>query len=111
MKTCDWPQLVMDTNEEEKNQGFSSEAAHVNFAYQETSISFIDVPGNLKYLDQASFGIGQARVAVLVVSSLKTDIDKSGKIHSDQLSSIEEHLAMLKSHGISKVIVAVNKMD
>jgi len=70
----------MDTNEEERLLGHSTEAALVNMQYSDLSLSLIDVPGSMKFLNEANFGISQAKVAVMVVSSLKTDVDKAGQI-------------------------------
>ena len=79
-------------------------------AYFETDkrrYTILDAPGHKTYVPSMISGAAQADVAVLVISARKgefeTGFERSGQTR--------EHIMLVKTVGVSKVVVAVNKMD
>ena len=82
----------------------------VGRAYFETSArryTVLDAPGHKTYVPSMISGAAQADVAILVISARKgefeTGFEKGGQTR--------EHIMLVKTAGVSKVIIVINKMD
>ena len=82
----------------------------VGRAYFETAArryTILDAPGHKTYVPSMISGAAQADVAVLVISARKgeyeTGFEKGGQTR--------EHIMLVRTAGVQKVIVVINKMD
>lgn len=67
----------------------------------------LDAPGHKTYVPSMISGAAQADVAILVISARKgefeTGFEKGGQTR--------EHIMLVKTAGVTKLIVVINKMD
>jgi peptide chain release factor subunit 3 len=98
---------ALDSTPQERSKGKTVE---VGRAYFETAIrryTILDAPGHKTYVPSMISGAAQADVAILVISARKgefeTGFEKGGQTR--------EHIMLVKTAGVSKVICAINKMD
>lgn len=114
----------IDTNDEERDKGktveygkaFFETEKKVNFQtiyYNQTfkisfqHITILDAPGHKSFVPSMIEGASQADYAVLIISARKgefeTGFEKGGQTR--------EHAMLVKTQGIKRLIVAINKMD
>lgn len=98
---------ALDSTPQERAKGKTVE---VGRAYFETAIrryTILDAPGHKTYVPSMISGAAQADVAILVVSARKgefeTGFEKGGQTR--------EHIMLVKTAGVTKLICAINKMD
>jgi len=98
---------IMDTNEEERAKGITVEVGRAKFETATRRYTILDAPGHKNYVPNMIMGAAQADVAVLLISSRKgefeTGFEKGGQTR--------EHAQLAKTLGVSKLLVAVNKLD
>jgi peptide chain release factor subunit 3 len=89
---------------------FQGKTVEVGRAYFETparKYTILDAPGHKTYVPSMISGAAQADVAILVISSRKgefeTGFEKGGQTR--------EHIMLVKTAGVSKIVVVINKMD
>ena len=82
----------------------------VGRAYFETDtrrFTILDAPGHKSYVPSMISGAAQADVAILVISARKgefeTGFEKGGQTR--------EHIMLVKTVGVSRIVVVINKMD
>ncbi|GAA5825810.1 hypothetical protein JCM3770_006343 [Rhodotorula araucariae] len=98
---------ALDSTSQEREKGKTVE---VGRAYFETTVrryTILDAPGHKNFVPSMISGAAQADVAVLVISARKgefeTGFEKGGQTR--------EHAMLVKTAGVQKLIVVVNKMD
>lgn len=88
-------------------QGKTVEVGRAYFETDKRRYTILDAPGHKTYVPSMISGAAQADVAVLVISARKgefeTGFERSGQTR--------EHIMLVKTVGVSKVVVAINKMD
>lgn len=98
---------ALDTNEEERNKGTTVECGRAFFETENKKVTLIDAPGHKNYVPNMLSGAAQADIAVLVISARKgefeTGFEKGGQTG--------EHACLVKTAGVRKLAVVVNKMD
>jgi len=67
----------------------------------------LDAPGHKNYVTNMIQGAAQADIAALVISATKGEFE-SGFVKGGQT---QEHAILVKSLGVEKLIVLINKMD
>ncbi|MBY0307266.1 MAG: translation elongation factor EF1A family protein, partial [Phycisphaerales bacterium] len=102
-----WLAYIFDTNEEERAKGKTVEVGRAPFATQNRRFTILDAPGHKNYVPNMIAGAAQADVGVLVISA------KRGEFESgfEKAGQTREHAMLAKTLGVSRLVVAVNKMD
>jgi peptide chain release factor subunit 3 len=98
---------ALDLTKEERSKGKTVEVGRGFFETEKRRYTILDAPGHKTFVPNMIGGASQADVGILVISARKgeyeTGFEKGGQTR--------EHAMLAKTQGVSKLIVAVNKMD
>ena len=89
-----------DTHPEEKQRGITIDLGFASFSDGDHQFALIDAPGHQKYIGNLLAGVSGVDIGLLVVAC-----DQG--IQAQTL----EHAAILQSLGVSKLIVAISRID
>ncbi|CEO96004.1 Eukaryotic peptide chain release factor GTP-binding subunit [Plasmodiophora brassicae] len=98
---------IMDTNEEERIKGKTSETGRGQFETKSKRYTILDAPGHKTFVPNMIMGTSQADIGVLVISARKGEFETG----FDRGGQTREHALLAKTLGVDKLIVVVNKMD
>ena len=83
------------------------EVGRATFSTDRRHYTILDAPGHKTFVPSMIQGAAQADIALLVISARKgefeTGFEKDGQTR--------EHAFLLKSNGVNKLVVVINKMD
>ncbi|KAK4055436.1 translation termination factor GTPase eRF3 [Microbotryomycetes sp. JL221] len=98
---------ALDSTSQEREKGKTVEVGRAYFETDARRYTILDAPGHKNYVPAMISGAAQADVAILVISARKgefeTGFEKGGQTR--------EHAMLVKTAGITKLVVVVNKMD
>ncbi|GJJ07600.1 hypothetical protein Clacol_001803 [Clathrus columnatus] len=98
---------ALDSTPQERNKGKTVEVGRAYFETTTRRYTILDAPGHKTFVPSMISGAAQADLAILVISARKgefeTGFEKGGQTR--------EHIMLVKTAGVSKVVVVINKMD
>ncbi|KAG5492837.1 hypothetical protein JKF63_01417 [Porcisia hertigi] len=96
---------LLDQCEEERRRGITIDSGSFCFETEHRRVHILDAPGHKDFVLSMISSATQADAAILVVTAATSECE-AGLQHGTK-----SHLLVLKTLGVSSIIVAVNKMD
>ena len=90
-----------------RSQGKTVEVGRAYFETDTRRYTILDAPGHKNFVPSMISGAAQADVAVLVISARKGEFETG----FERGGQTREHIMLVKTAGVSKIIIAINKMD
>ncbi|KAL7414189.1 P-loop containing nucleoside triphosphate hydrolase protein [Mrakia frigida] len=98
---------ALDSTPQERAEGKTVEIGRAYFETTTRRYTILDAPGHKTFVPSMISGAAQADVALLVISARQGEFEAG----FDNGGQTREHATLVKTAGVSKLVVVVNKMD
>ena len=98
---------ALDSTPQEREKGKTVEVGRAYFETATRRYTILDAPGHKTFVPSMISGAAQADVAVLVISARKGEFETG----FERGGQTREHILLVKTAGVSRLVVAINKMD
>ncbi|KAF8913869.1 eukaryotic polypeptide chain release factor 3 [Gymnopilus junonius] len=98
---------ALDSTPQERSKGKTVEVGRAYFETDQRRYTILDAPGHKTFVPSMISGAAQADVAILVISARKGEFETG----FERGGQTREHVMLVKTAGVSKVVVVINKMD
>ncbi|KZO91375.1 hypothetical protein CALVIDRAFT_489187 [Calocera viscosa TUFC12733] len=98
---------ALDSTPQERAKGKTVEVGRAYFETSARRYTILDAPGHKTFVPSMISGAAQADVALLVISARKGEFETG----FERGGQTREHIMLVKTAGVNRVIVVINKMD
>lgn len=98
---------ALDSTTQERSKGKTVEVGRAYFETDARRYTVLDAPGHKTFVPSMISGAAQADIAILVISARKGEFETG----FERGGQTREHIMLVKTAGVSKIIIVINKMD